>query len=132
MRVLITGAGGQLGTDLTSVFESAGDTVTALDRAGLDITDVDAVDSAIQTTSPDVVIHSAAFTAVDACETKTEHAWSVNTTGSWNVARACDTYDAQMVYVSTDYVFDGSLGRPYTEFDPTCPVSMYGRTKEAG
>lgn len=130
--MLITGAGGQLGTDLVSHFTATGTAVTPLDRSALDITDPISVDKAIEAAAPTVVVHAAAYTAVDACETETEHAWSVNATGSWNVARACREQGATMVYISTDYVFDGSIGRPYTEFDRTCPVSMYGRTKEAG
>ena len=132
MSVLITGAGGQLGTDLVGHFADAGEDVTALDRGALDVTDVVAVAEAIEQAGPSLVVHAAAYTAVDACETETEQAWAVNTAGSWNVARACRDHAAVMVYISTDYVFDGSVGRPYTEFDRTCPVSMYGRTKEAG
>jgi dTDP-4-dehydrorhamnose reductase len=132
VKVLITGAAGQLGSDLTRCFETGGDDVTALGRAALDITDAASVRQAVQQHAPDVVLHSAAFTAVDKCETQTDTAWGVNAVGSWNVARACREVDAQMVYLSTDYVFDGTLGRPYTEFDRVNPTSMYGRSKEGG
>ncbi len=132
MKVLITGAGGQLGQDLVTCFEGAGDDVVGLDRAALDIADEKAVRSAVSDHRPDVVVHSAAYTMVDACETETESAWRVNAYGSWLVARACAEVDAAMVYLSSDYVFDGALGRPYTEFDAVNPTSVYGRTKEAG
>ncbi len=131
MKVLITGAAGQLGVDLQHVFAAAGDDVVALDRAALDITDRKGVLAALEHHRPDVVLHSAAYTKVDACETETETAWSVNTTGTWYLAQAADQVGAEMVSLSSDYVFDGTLGRPYTEFDPVGPRSVYGRTKEA-
>ena len=130
MKVLITGAAGQLGHDLQLAF--ANDDVVALDRAALDVTREDDVRSTVAAHQPDLVVHAAAFTAVDACETETETAWRVNATASWWIARACADAGAAMVYVSSDYVFDGTLGRPYTEFDPVNPRSMYGRSKEAG
>lgn len=132
MKVLITGAGGQLGHDLRSCFTSAGDDVVALGRGDLDVTDAAAVADAVSAAAPDVVVHAAAFTKVDASETEPETAWAVNTTGSWWVARACESAGAAMVYISSDYVFDGTHGRPYTEFDRVNPLSMYGRSKEAG
>lgn len=130
MRALITGAGGQLGHDLVAAF--ADDDVAALTHDDLDVTSEPAVVAAVRDHKPDVVVHTAAFTKVDACETETEVAWQVNAIGSWWVARACALAGAAMVYLSTDYVFDGTAGRPYTEFDPTNPQSMYGRSKEAG
>jgi dTDP-4-dehydrorhamnose reductase len=130
MRVLITGAGGQLGTDLAAAF--AGDEVTALGHAALDVTDEAAVVAAVRDHCPELVVHAAAYTAVDACETDSDRAWRVNALGPWWVARAAALGDAGMVYVSTDYVFDGTAGRPYTEFDRTNAQSVYGRTKEAG
>ncbi|WP_341252036.1 dTDP-4-dehydrorhamnose reductase [Euzebya pacifica] len=130
MKVLITGASGQLGHDLQRAF--ADDHVVALDRASLDVSREADVQAAVADHRPDLVVHSAAFTKVDACETESETAWRVNATASWWVARACETVDAAMVYISSDYVFDGSLGRPYTEFDTVNPRSMYGRSKEAG
>ena len=130
MKVLITGASGQLGHDLQRAF--ADDHVVALDRVSLDVTREADVQAAVADHRPDLVVHSAAFTKVDACETESETAWQVNATASWWVARACETVDAAMVYISSDYVFDGTLGRPYTEFDTVNPRSMYGRSKEAG
>lgn len=132
MRVLITGAAGQLGRDVQTAFADAGDEVFACGRAELDITDRGAVLDAVEHHKPDVVVHSAAFTKVDLCETEPETAWQVNTTGSWWVAQACAKVGASMVYISSDYVFDGTNGRPYTEFDRVNPQSVYGRSKEAG
>lgn len=130
MRVLVTGAGGQLGHDLMRAF--AQDEVVGLARAELDVTSEPAVVAAVRDHAPDLVVHAAAFTKVDACEAEPEIAWRVNALGSWWVARACALAEAAMVYLSTDYVFDGTADRPYTEFDPVGPRSVYGRTKEAG
>lgn len=130
MRVLVTGAGGQLGTDLLEAF--SGDDVVGLTRADLDVTEEPAVVAAVRDHAPDVVVHAAAFTRVDACESDPQTAWRVNAVGSWWVARACALADAAMVLPSTDYVFDGLAGRPYTEFDRTNPQSEYGRSKEGG
>lgn len=130
MRVLITGAGGQLGTDLMTAF--ADDEVVGLTRAELDVTHEPAVEAAVRDHAPDLVVHAAAYTKVDACEEETDLAWQTNAIASWWLARACDRAGAAMVYISTDYVFDGRAGRPYTEFDRTNPQSMYGRSKEGG
>lgn len=132
MKVLITGAAGQLGQDLQRSFAAAGDEVVACARPDLDITDRAAVRDAITQARPDLVVHAAAYTLVDLCETEPELAWTVNATASWWVARACAEAGAAMVYLSSDYVFDGTHGRPYTEFDRVNPLSMYGRSKEAG
>lgn len=130
MRVLVTGAEGQLGRDLLVAF--ADDDVVATDHKALDVTDEPAVVATIRDTAPDLVVHAAAFTAVDACESDPDTAWKVNAVGTWWIARACALAGAAMVYLSTDYVFDGLAGRAYTEFDPTNPQSVYGRSKEAG
>lgn len=130
MKVLVTGAGGQLGTDLVAAFSDH--EVVGLARADLDVTDEPAVVAAVRDHAPDLVVHAAAFTRVDACEADPDTAWRVNALGSWWVARACALADAAMVAVSTDYVFDGTATRPYTEFDPVHPLSVYGQTKQAG
>lgn len=130
MRVVITGAAGQLGHDLQKAF--ADDEVLAIDVAEVDITDEAAVVAAFTDFGPQLVVHGAAYTAVDKAETDEDTAWRVNAIGSWWVARACKLVGASMVYVSTDYVFDGTLGRAYTEFDHTSPQGVYARTKEAG
>jgi len=130
VRVLVTGAGGQLGADLLGAF--ADHEVVGLDHGQLDVTDEAAVVAAVRDHGPALVIHAAAFTKVDLCESEPEAAWRTNALGAWWVARACVLGDAAMVHVSTDYVFDGTSTRPYTEFDAPNPQSVYGRTKEAG
>ncbi len=130
MKVLVTGAGGQLGHDLVTAFSDHD--VVGLARTELDVTDEAAVVAAVRDHAPDLVLHAAAYTKVDACESDPDTAWLVNAVGSWWVARACGLADAAMVYLSSDYVFDGTAGRPYTEFDAVNPLSVYGRSKEAG
>lgn len=130
MRVLLTGAGGQLGTDVSIAASTRGDVeLIALDRATLDITDAEAVESAIASTQPEAVLHAAAFTAVDLCETERDRAHAVNVDGTRNVAEAAERANARMLFVSTDYVFDGAKPNPYIETDPTNPASVYGTTK---
>jgi dTDP-4-dehydrorhamnose reductase len=132
MRVLITGAGGQVGRELVEHCEAAGDDVTAADHAALDVGDRDAVLQALTTLQPDIVVHAGAWTAVDACETDPERAMRVNAIGTRNVAEGARRSGAHVVYVSTDYVFDGTKATPYDEWDVPNPQSMYGRSKWAG
>jgi dTDP-4-dehydrorhamnose reductase len=134
VRVLITGAGGQLGRDVTSVFSDSPSRpeVLAADRVRLDVADRDAVLQAVTSTRPTVVIHAAAWTAVDACEGDPDRAFRVNALGTRHVAEAAALVEAHLVYLSTDYVFDGSAAAPYREWDPTNPVSVYGRSKLGG
>lgn len=132
MKVLVTGAAGQLGIDVVWHFRGMGDEVIAADRATLDIADPDAVRRAIESTRPHVVVNAAAYTAVDACETHAELAMLINGTAVGHLAAACADVGAHLVHVSTDYVFDGTLDRPYREDDRPNPMSAYGRTKLAG
>lgn len=132
MRILITGAGGQLGTEVAALCRSAGDDVTALDRAGLDVGCPDQVRSVVHTVRPDVVVHAAAWTAVDACEADPERAFRDNALAVRHVAGACADTGAHLVHVSTDYVFDGTKAGPYHEWDAPNPVSVYGESKLAG
>jgi dTDP-4-dehydrorhamnose reductase len=132
MKVVVTGAGGQLGADLVSCCTSMGDDVVAVDRGRLDITDRDAVHRLLAAERPDALINAAAYTAVDDCETNDERAFAVNASAVAHLAEACDSLGAHLVHVSTDYVFDGTLGRPYRESDATNPQSVYGRSKLAG
>ena len=132
MRVLVTGAAGQLGIDVVAAWTAAGDDVAALSRAALDVSDRDAVLAAVTSVRPDVVVHTAAWTAVDACEGDPERAHLVNATAVRWIAEACHRVDAHLVHVSTDYVFDGTLDRPYREHDATGPRSVYGASKLAG
>jgi dTDP-4-dehydrorhamnose reductase len=132
MKLLVTGAGGQLGLDVVLHAESVGDVVVAVDKAGLDITDPVAVRELLETVRPDAVINAAAYTAVDACETNEALAFAVNADAVGHLAAACELLGAHFVHVSTDYVFDGTLDRPYREDDATNPQSVYGRSKLAG
>lgn len=132
MRVLITGAGGQLGIDLVKVCGEAGDEVVACDRATLDLGDRDSVAQAITGTTPDVVVNAGAWTAVDDCESDPDKAWRINALGVRWVADAARRVGAHVVQVSTDYVFDGTKPTPYVEWDPTNPMSSYGRSKRGG
>lgn len=132
MSIMVTGAAGQLGTDVVLTCRAAGDEVAAFTRSDLDISDVDALSSALAAGRPDAVVNCAAYTAVDACETNEELAHQVNEHGVRNLAEACRTVGAHLVHVSTDYVFDGTLDRPYREDDEANPRSVYGRSKLAG
>ncbi len=132
MKVLVTGASGQLGHDVVEHCRRVGDDVAAFDRAALDITAPDAVHDVVRSVRPDAVVNCAAFTAVDACETAVERAYAVNATAVGHLADAAAATGAHLVHVSTDYVFDGTLDRPYREDDVPDPRSVYGRSKLAG
>ncbi|MGH9290959.1 MAG: SDR family oxidoreductase, partial [Acidimicrobiales bacterium] len=132
MRVLVTGAGGQLGHDLRLHCDAMGDEVVAATHSVLDVADRDAVYQAVLSVRPDVVLHAGAWTAVDACEGDPERAFRVNALGTRWVADASRRAGAYLCYVSTDYVFDGTKDGPYVEWDPTGPQSVYGASKLGG
>jgi dTDP-4-dehydrorhamnose reductase len=132
MRVLITGAGGQVGIDLVHCCEMAGDDVVASTRADLDIGDRDAVLGAVSMLRPEVVVNCAAWTAVDACEDDPDRAFALNGLAVRWLAEGCQRVGAHLVQLGTDYVFDGALDRPYNEWDATDPRSVYGKSKLAG
>lgn len=133
MRVLVTGAGGQLGREVVELLESAGrHEVVACDHGTLDVGDRDACHQVIGTAAPDTVVHAAAWTEVDGCQADPDRAWRDNALGTRHVAEAARLVGARVCYVSTDYVFDGVSEKPYTEWDATNPVSTYGRSKLAG
>lgn len=132
MRVLVTGAAGQLGLDVAAFCAAAGDEVAAFDRATLDICSRSDVLGAVTTVHPDVVINCAAWTAVDACEADPDRALAANGVAVRWLAEAAHRTGAHLVQVSTDYVFDGTLDRPYHEWDDTDPQSVYGLTKLIG
>jgi len=132
VRVLITGAGGQLGIDLVAACAAAGDDVHAFDRATLDVADRSQVFEAVASLQPEVLINCAAWTAVDACETDPARALATNGMAVRWLAEACHRSYAHLVQVSTDYVFDGTLDRAYLETDATNPQSEYGRSKLFG
>jgi dTDP-4-dehydrorhamnose reductase len=106
--------------------------VVATDQATLDVGSRDAVFAAITTVEPDVVVHAAAWTDVDGCEADPDRALLVNTLGTRHVVSAARLVGARVCYISTDYVFDGRAGRPYDEWDPPQPMSVYGRSKRGG
>jgi dTDP-4-dehydrorhamnose reductase len=132
MRWLITGAGGQLGIDLARWCEHNGDEVIAVGHGELDITDRSAVLSAITAASPDLIVNCAAWTAVDACESDPDRALAVNGLAVRWLAEATARVGGHLVQISTDYVFDGDMDRPYHEWDETEPTSVYGASKLVG
>ncbi|MFC0212419.1 dTDP-4-dehydrorhamnose reductase [Paenibacillus chartarius] len=131
MKLLITGAGGQLGRDLTRVLSPEHE-LSAMDRKALDVTDEEAVREAVDRLRPDAIVHSAAYTNVDQAEGDAWSAYRVNAHSAWNLAVAAHKTGAKLVYVSTDYVFDGRKGSPYAETDKPNPLNVYGSSKLLG
>lgn len=130
MKVAITGAKGMLGTTLMNTLQ--GYELFGLDREECDITNLSVVCSVFESIKPDVVIHCAAMTAVDLCESKQFEAWKINAYGTTNVAHACNKVGAKLIAISTDYVFDGELDRPYHEYDqPNGGLNIYAKSKWA-
>ncbi|MBY0358815.1 MAG: dTDP-4-dehydrorhamnose reductase [Candidatus Obscuribacterales bacterium] len=132
MKILITGAGGMLGKALSSCLESREHNVKGLPKEQLDVTNYAQVLDTITAEKPELVIHAAAYTKVDQAESEAELAYLINGYGTENMAVACSKKDIPMLYVSTDYVFDGEQNRPYQPWDRTRPLSIYGKSKLAG
>lgn len=132
MRLLVTGAAGQLGRDVVLHAHENNDDVLALAHADLDVTDRSAVLSAVTSFAPDVVINGAAWTAVDACEADPARAYLHNALAVRWLVEGCHRVGAHLVHVSTDYVFDGTKSEPYHEWDATAPMSVYGASKLGG
>jgi dTDP-4-dehydrorhamnose reductase len=132
MKLLVTGAAGMLGRDVMLAAGNAGHQVVGYGHAELDVADEGAVSAKVEGERPDVVINCAAWTDVDGAEEAEEEATAVNGAGAGNVAAAAAAVGASVVYVGSDYVFDGSKGAPYVETDQTAPLSAYGRGKLAG
>lgn len=130
MRILVTGAGGQLGRALIDAF--APRDVVAATHAALDVGNRDATLGAITALHPDLIVHAAAWTDVDACEADPDRAYRANALGTRHVAEGARLVGAHVVAISTDYVFDGATERPYVEWDDCNPLSVYGRSKRAG
>lgn len=130
-RVLIVGAHGMLGQDLVKVLESSFE-VVALGRDELDVSLYNNVKKVLKEVSPQVVINAAGYTDVDACERKSRLAFAVNGEGAKNLARAASVLKAKLVYISTDYVFDGKKESPYSEEDQPNPLNVYGESKLMG
>ncbi|HUR17727.1 MAG TPA: dTDP-4-dehydrorhamnose reductase [Acidimicrobiales bacterium] len=132
MRVLVTGALGQVGVELVEAFTAGGHEVVATGRPQLDVADRDSVLQAICSVEPDAVVHAAAWTDVDGCELDPPRALQVNALGTRHVAEGARLVGARVCYLSTDYVFAGDATAPYTEWDPPDPRSAYGRSKLGG
>ncbi|WP_421487512.1 dTDP-4-dehydrorhamnose reductase [Limosilactobacillus fermentum] len=132
-EILITGATGQLGSELRNLLDERNVAYDAFDSHGLDITDEETVMKKVEELQPKVIYHCAAYTAVDNAEDQYKAAnWQVNETGTQNIAQAAKKVGALLVYVSTDYVFDGTNPGEYKEDDPTNPKNEYGKAKLAG
>jgi len=132
VKLLVTGAAGMLGRDVMLAAGNAGHQVVGYGHAELDVADAAAVSAKVEGERPDVVVNCAAWTDVDGAEEAEEEATRINGEGAGNVAAAAAAVGASVVYVGSDYVFDGSKGAPYVETDQTAPLSAYGRGKLAG
>lgn len=132
MRILVTGAKGQLGTDLMNELAKRGLEGVGVDVAEMDITDADACRRVISSSNVEAVIHCAAYTAVDAAEDNVELCHKVNAVGTRNIAEVCHDLDIKMMYISTDYVFDGQGERPWEPDDHRDPLNVYGQEKYEG
>lgn len=132
MRILVTGVKGQLGYDVVNELEKRGHTAIGVDVEEMDITDAEAVEKEMKADDLDAVIHCAAYTAVDAAEDNRETCMRVNADGTRNIARVCKELGLKMVYISTDYVFDGKGERPWEPDDARSPLNVYGESKYQG
>ncbi|MAY38117.1 MULTISPECIES: dTDP-4-dehydrorhamnose reductase [Spongiibacter] len=132
MKVLLTGANGQVGRCTQDVYGGSGHELKALGRDALDISDAAAVAQTVKAFCPDVIINAAAYTAVDKAESEPELAYAINVAGPANLADAAAEVNALLIHISTDYVFDGTAHVPYFEGDETNPQGVYGQTKLDG
>jgi dTDP-4-dehydrorhamnose reductase len=132
MKMIVTGGTGQLGRAFSDLIDTDDIQIFSFSSHELDVTNPHQINHIFNEVQPDVVIHAGAYTAVDAAETHADIVFRVNVVGARNIAAACLRYDSKLVYVSTDYVFDGKNNRPYTEFDQPNPLNIYGRSKLEG
>jgi dTDP-4-dehydrorhamnose reductase len=133
LRVLVTGASGQVGSEVVELLRTGRQNqLLALGHSELDISDRERVLQAAGEWEPDIIINAAAYTAVDACEENVDPAFAVNAIGPRNLAEGARLTGSHLLHISTDYVFDGTSAAPYREWDPTNPQSIYGRSKLAG
>ena len=132
MKIMVTGANGMLGQDLCPMLENIGAFVIPTDISNLDITDKNVVSEFVEQAHPDIIIHCAAYTNVDKAESDKETAYKINAQGSENIAIAASKINALLVYISTDYVFDGTAKTAYKPDDKTNPINVYGASKLAG
>jgi dTDP-4-dehydrorhamnose reductase len=132
MKILITGASGQLGKELTIALSKGGHEVLGCSRDSLDVTQWEQVSEVVWAFMPEVIIHTAAYTKVDDAESHVDLAYQINAMGTRNIAIAAENVGASLCYISTDYVFDGTKGSPYAVSDTPNPCNHYGQTKLAG
>jgi dTDP-4-dehydrorhamnose reductase len=132
MRIAVIGARGQLGFDLVRTFKNTGHEVSPLTHDEIEVCDYIPSKTTLEKIKPDIVINCAAYVRVDDCEGFPEKAFSVNALGARNIAMICRDLGLTLVHISTDYVFDGEKGKPYTEEDIPNPLSVYGNSKLAG
>ncbi len=132
MKILVTGAKGQLGSDVVSELEKRKHEVIGVDIEEMDITKPEAVIRVMEQVKPEAVIHCAAYTAVDKAEDEKELCRKINSDGTKNIAKQCGKQSCKMIYISTDYVFDGTGERPWMPDDDRSPVNFYGQTKYEG
>ncbi|MCI5623328.1 MULTISPECIES: dTDP-4-dehydrorhamnose reductase [Anaerostipes] len=132
MKVFVTGVKGQLGHDVMNELKKREIHAIGVDIDEMDITDADQVEKVIRDAAPDAVIHCAAYTAVDAAEENVDICRKVNAQGTENIAKVCETLDIKMMYISTDYVFNGQGERPWEPDDEREPLNVYGQTKYEG
>ncbi|ACX68010.1 dTDP-4-dehydrorhamnose reductase [Paenibacillus sp. Y412MC10] len=132
MKVLVTGAQGQLGKDVVSIFKGSKHDVLGCGRNELDINNLEQCHKIIKEYQPDCIIHCAAYTAVDAAESDSDQAYQINAIGTRNLAIAAESVGSKLIYISSDYVFNGRSDYPYVEYDRTDPQSVYGKSKLAG
>lgn len=132
MKIAVTGTAGQVVTSLVERGTAAGHEVIAIGRPDLDLADPASVARSLEAAAPDAIVSAAAYTAVDKAESERDLAFAVNGAGAGAVAQAAKALDIPLIHISTDYVFDGTLDRPYVETDPTGPTSVYGASKLAG
>jgi dTDP-4-dehydrorhamnose reductase len=132
MKIAVTGTAGQVVTSLIERGTAAGHEIIAIGRPDLDLADPASVVRALEVATPDVIVSAAAYTAVDKAETESDLAHAINGAGPGAVAQAARALGVPLIHISTDYVFDGTLDRPYAESDPTGPTGVYGASKLAG
>lgn len=132
MKVLVTGVNGQLGYDVVKELDKRGHQAVGVDRESMDLTSTQQIKECIETVNPEAIIHCAAYTAVDKAEDEEELCRRVNAIASKEIAEYAKALDIPMIYISTDYVFDGTKDGEYTEEDMPNPINVYGKTKYEG
>lgn len=132
MRILVTGASGQLGQDVVRIFHDVGHEVKGCSRSELDVTKQEQCERVIKAYNPQLIIHCAAYTAVDTAEEDPDSAYRVNVAGTRNITIAAEHVGAMLIYISTDYVFSGQSTRPYREYENAEPQTVYGESKRGG